>query len=104
MSEEKTAESAAPKEMSAEERKAKKAELMKFYKEELPLLRVQREYEESITAIEIAKMTRLEIMMAKAQMMAPPPKQDEEPKGPVGPEADGEHFVPDQERKLKPQA
>ncbi|HPQ79918.1 MAG TPA: hypothetical protein PLG47_05660 [Candidatus Dojkabacteria bacterium] len=56
-------------EPTAEEMKARKAELMAFYKAELPLLRLRKEYEETIAAIEIAKMQTLEIMIAKSQMM-----------------------------------
>jgi hypothetical protein len=66
------------KQPSEEELKERKQSLTKFYKEQLPLLRLQKEYEESITAIEIAKMTRMEIMIAKAQMMAPPPPEEGE--------------------------
>lgn len=60
------------------ERKKQKAELIIFYKGELPLLKVQSEYEEYLTRIDVAKMQRLEIMLAKAQMMAPPPEEGEE--------------------------
>ena len=83
--------------------KKQKAELMTFYKGELPLLKLQADYEEHITRIEIAKMQRLEIMMAKAQMMAPPP-EGEDGKGPQRPprqERAPEHDVPMEERKLK---
>ena len=46
-----------------------KKELKKFYQKELPLLRLQTEYEECLAKIDVAKMQRFEIMMAKAQMM-----------------------------------
>ena len=49
--------------------KEQKKQLIAFYKAELPLLRLQAEYEETLSKIEIAKMQRLEIMMTKAQMM-----------------------------------
>jgi len=101
------------KEPTAEDLKKQKAELTKFYKEQLPLLRLQAEYEECITRIDIAKMQRFEIMMQKAQMMAPPPGPGED--GPqAGPPQDtGEHVrpfntdkdpaAPKEERKLKKQ-
>lgn len=97
------------KEMSQEEiealekeREKQKAELKAYWKKELPLLKLQADYEEAITRIEVAKMTRIEIMYAKAQLMAPPREE--------GPESDGEHRRPDnkdaqphskEERKLK---
>lgn len=80
-------------EMSEEEIKKQKAELMKFYKDQTPLLKQQAEYEETITRIEIAKFSRLEIMLTKAQMMAPPPGQEEQ-----------EEQQEPQARKLKPQS
>jgi len=51
-------------------REAQKKELTEFYEAELPLLRLQSEYEECLTRIEIAKMQRFEIMMARTQMAA----------------------------------
>ena len=64
--------------LSPEEQKAKRAELMKFYKEHLPLLRLEREYEECLTAIEEAKITKLQIMIAKAEMMNGPKNQPQQ--------------------------
>ena len=61
----------------ADRMKQQKKELMKFYKDELPFLKLQCEYEETITKIDVAKMTRLDIMMAKAQMMANAPDEEE---------------------------
>lgn len=55
--------------MEAEREKQKK-ELINFYKSELPLLRLQKEYEDCLTSIEISKLERLQVMMAKAQMQA----------------------------------
>jgi hypothetical protein len=72
------------KEMSKEEvaahearMKEQKKELIKFYKDEMPFLKAQCEYEEIITKIEVAKMTRLDIMMAKAQIMANSPEEEQ---------------------------
>ena len=71
------------KEMSKEEvaahearMKEQKKELIKFYKDEMPFLKAQCEYEETITKIEVAKMTRLDIMMA--QIMANSPEEESE--------------------------
>jgi len=58
--------------------RAQKKELTAFYKAELPLLRLQAEYEECLSRIEVSKMQRIEIMMAKAQMMQGP---EEDPRG-----------------------
>lgn len=102
MSEEKST----SKEPTPEELEARKKELTTFYKKELPLLRLQKEYEECVTDIEVAKMTRLEIMMAKAQMMngprdqapqdAPTGNKPEEHTRPMNP-----NDAPKKERSLK---
>lgn len=60
------------REPTPEELKKHKAELNKFYGEQIPLLKKQAEYEKLLTEIEVAKMTRFEIMMAKAQIMNGP--------------------------------
>lgn len=62
------------------QREEQKAKMQEIFEEELPFLRLQAEYEECITRIETAKMQRLEIMLHKAQMIAPPPGEDEDPK------------------------
>ena len=72
MSENKDAAKADFKEPTPEELKKRKQELMAFYKGELSLLRLHSEYEELLTKIDVAKMTRIEIMMARAQMMEGP--------------------------------
>jgi hypothetical protein len=60
-----------------EDLKKQKKELTAFYKDELPLLKLQADYEETISRIEAAKFERLQIMYARAQMMAPPPSEEE---------------------------
>jgi len=86
--------------------RAQKKELTAFYKSELPLLRLQSEYEECLSKIEVAKMQRFEIMMARAQMMQRPEeggqeqrtvKNDEHMK--PAPEPVSEK--PEEERKLR---
>jgi len=77
------------KEPSEQELAERRQQLMQFYKKELPLLRLRKEYEESIAAIEIAKMQVLEIMIAKAQMSQKNPENSEQTTG--EPE---EHFIP----------
>jgi hypothetical protein len=81
---------------------AQKRELTQFYKKELPLLRLQTEYEECLAKIDVAKMQRFEIMMAKAQMMAGEPEvpqdKNDEPEG----NRTGEHRKPAQEPTEEP--
>ena len=83
---------------------AQKKDLKKFYTKELPLLRLQTEYEECLAKIDVAKMQRFEIMMAKAQMMNPEPDGMTDGTGPE-PNRTGEHMKPANEdtkgRKLK---
>jgi len=47
-----------------------KKELMQFYKDETPFLEAKAKYETLLTEIEVAEMTRIEIMMRKGEMMA----------------------------------
>jgi hypothetical protein len=78
---------------SKEELEKRSKELTAFYKKELPLLRLRAEYEELLTKIDVSKMQRLEIMMAKAQMMEGPDGQP--PQGPPkGQPENTEHVRP----------
>lgn len=82
------------REPSQEELIERRKQLMDFYKKELPLLRLRKEYEESIAAIEIAKMQVLEIMIAKSQMSSRSNQAgDPDPNKESSPEQE-EHFVP----------
>ena len=65
------------KQPTPEELEQRRKQLIKFYNEELPLLKKQAEYEKLLTEIDMAKMTRLEIMITKAQIMQGP--QDKQP-------------------------
>lgn len=61
------------KEPTPEEIAAYRAEMEKFYDDQLPLIRKQREYEMALADIEEAR-TRVAIaIMRKAQVMAGPP-------------------------------
>lgn len=51
-----------------------KKQLLKFYKDELPLVRLQAEYEKLTTEIEIAKLEKLKI---KYTLLSLSEKQDE---------------------------
>lgn len=80
---------------------AQRKELMAFYKKQTPFLKAQAEYEELITRIEVAKMTRLEIMYAKAQMMGRGPERPEAEPGDHERPANDPAEQPTQERTLR---
>tara|TARA_R110002167_G_scaffold277831_1_gene483714 strand:+ start:1407 stop:1748 length:342 start_codon:yes stop_codon:yes gene_type:complete len=79
-----------------EELEKRSKELTAFYKKELPLLRLRSEYEELLTKIDVSKMTRIEIMMAKAQMMEDQEgRQNQPPQAPPqGTPENTEHIRP----------
>lgn len=52
--------------------KAQRQELEAHYDDLTPFLEKQAAYEEALTRIEVAKMTRLEIMVHRAQIMGGP--------------------------------
>tara|TARA_R100000278_G_C5468856_1_gene163709 strand:+ start:222 stop:488 length:267 start_codon:yes stop_codon:yes gene_type:complete len=61
-----------PENLSPEELKAKKEEMLKFYKESMPYLKAQFEYEKMLSEIDEMRLKRTQIQMTYAQMMAPP--------------------------------
>ena len=78
---------AAPEQMSVEEMKKRREEINEYYKEEIPYLKVKADYEELVTRIEAARFERLGIQMQMAQVMAPPPEQQDQPKENSAPKA-----------------
>jgi len=77
------------------ELKKQREDLNKFYGEQIPLLKKRAQYEGLLTEIEVARMTRFEITMARAQMMNPPQNpQGAGMKEPSSPEEAGEHMIP----------
>ena len=58
-------------ELTPEEIIVRRKELVKFYKDETPLLKARAEYEEYLTKIEEARFARFQIRIAHAQMVAP---------------------------------
>jgi len=68
-----TVDTTAKNQPTEKEMLAKRKEAIKNIEKDLPELRVQAEYEELITKIEIARFERIQISMQMAQMMAPPP-------------------------------
>jgi len=55
---------------------AKKEEMLQFYKESMPYLEAQFEYEKMLSEIDEMRLKRTQIQMAYAQMMAPPEEED----------------------------
>jgi len=70
-------ENAEQNEMTPEEIIARRKELVKFYKDETPLLKARAEYEEYLTKIEEARFARFQIRIAHAQMVAPQENSEE---------------------------
>jgi hypothetical protein len=61
----------------------KKAELMEFYKEQIEVLQLQKDYETLATEIEELRARRLVAQMRQAQIMAPRPEEgDDAPETP----------------------
>lgn len=65
--------------LSPEELIAKKEEMLKFYKDSMPYLQAQFDYEELLSQIDEMRLKRTQIQMAYAQMMAPPEEEDSMP-------------------------
>ena len=61
-----------PENLSPEELTTKKEEMLQFYKESMPYLEAQFEYEKMLSEIDEMRLKRTQIQMAYAQMMAPP--------------------------------
>lgn len=76
---------------SPEEIKQMRASMQAYYKEQLPLVKVQAEYEKYLADIEEARARRISMNIRIAQMMAPPS------------ESDNQEDAPKKERKLKVQ-
>ena len=68
-----------PENLSPEELAVKKEEMLKFYKESMPYLQAQFDYEELLSQIDEMRLKRTQIQMAYAQMMAPPEQEDSMP-------------------------
>ena len=62
--------------LSPEELTAKKEEMLQFYKESMPYLEAQFQYEKMLSEIDEMRLKRTQIQMAYAQMMAPPEEEE----------------------------
>ena len=61
-----------------EEIKKRQEELQSYYKDQIPYLQVQKEYETLIADLEDIELRRLVIRMRASQIMAPGPEESEE--------------------------
>jgi hypothetical protein len=64
--------------MSQEDILKKKEEMMNFYKESMPYLKAQYEYEKMLSDIDEVRFKRTNIQYQMAMMMAQPEKEEEE--------------------------
>jgi hypothetical protein len=85
------------REMTQEELMARKEEMLNFYKDSLPYIQAQCEYEELLARIDEARFKRAEAQIKYAMMMQGPQKEDSDPTmgNPV------ENTVQEPSRKLK---
>lgn len=86
-----------PENLSPEELTAKKEEMLQFYKESMPYLEAQFEYEKMLSEIDEMRLKRTQIQMAYGQMMAPPEEEE-------NPSMEAQMPKPSKKRKLKTEA
>jgi len=67
------------RELTHEELVARKEEMLQFYKDSVPYLQAQCEYEELLARIEDARFKRTETQIKFAMMMQGPPEEGETP-------------------------
>ena len=63
--------------MSPEEMAQRRMEMMRFYETQMPLMKLQKEYEVMAADIEEARARRIRAVMMIGQMTAPPSEQSE---------------------------
>jgi len=85
-----------PENLSPEELAVKKEEMLQFYKESMPYLEAQFQYEKMLSEIDEMRLKRTQIQMTYAQMMAPPEEEPMPKEEPV--------HEPVKKRKLKTEA
>ena len=66
-----------PENLSPEELAARKEDMLTFYKQSMPYLEAQLEYEKMLSDIDEMRLKRTQIQMTYAQMMAPPEEDDD---------------------------
>jgi|19_taG_2_1085344.scaffolds.fasta_scaffold58793_2 hypothetical protein len=67
--------------MSVEEMKQRRDEITAYYQEEIPHLKIKADYEELINRIEKARFERTMQQLQMAQIMAPPPEDENNKSG-----------------------
>ena len=65
-----------PENLSPEELAAKKEEMLQFYKESMPYLEAQLDYETRLSEIDEMRLKRTHIQMQYAQIMTPPEEEN----------------------------
>ena len=70
-------------ELSEKELKEKKEEMFQFYKESMPYLEAQLDYETKLSEIDEMRLKRTHIQMQYAQIMTPPEEEDMSGEGPM---------------------
>lgn len=65
------------RELTPEERAAKREELKKFYESSIPQLESQLKYEELLTKIDAQRFERFKMQFQMASAMAPPPGDED---------------------------
>lgn len=66
------------REPTPEEIKQMRTNMQAYYKEQLPLVKIQAEYEKYLADIEEARARRISMNIRIAQMMTPPPEESED--------------------------
>ena len=70
------------KQPTPEELKAMRDRMIKYYKDQIPVLKVQAEYEKLLADIDEDRTRRMTMLIRMAQMQAGPPQEDEEESSP----------------------
>jgi len=90
-----------PENLSPEELAARKEDMLNFYKESMPYLEAQLEYETMLSNIDEMRLKRTQIQMTYAQMMAPSEKEELMPESEAQMKGTNEMPRPSKKRKLK---
>jgi hypothetical protein len=90
------------KEYTPAELEAKRKEMLKFYKDSMPYLKAQHEYEEILCKIDEVRFKRTSIQMQFAMMMNTPENEEEMEDETLAPNIEASApEMPKTERKLK---
>lgn len=86
-----------------EQMKAYRENMLKYYKEQMPLLKAQLEYERTVADIEEARVKAMTMVIRQAQLKAGPPREQPPAPSPEDHSEPGQkpEETPRGERKLK---